>query len=123
MKIIHFSQVDLLELPSCFLDPKGNIIILSASREVGVHEELACEILDTVYGEDYQLDHYHEIRDCGMYTYQYLEEKLGYFRYSHWIGSHGVFNGEMDKMTFAQKQAIRQFCKVNGVSWNKILGI
>lgn len=29
--------------------------------------------------------------------------------------------GEMDKMSFAQKLAIREFCKVNNVSWKTIL--
>lgn len=121
MKEVHFTQADLINLPSCFLDPKGNFIIGGVDHEIGVHEEMACKILDEKFGEDYMSDNYDLIRKGRNYTYEYLEEELGYWRYSHWVGDSGAFNGEKDKMTHAQKLAIREFCKVNEVTWDRVV--
>ncbi len=120
MRKEHFTKANLFELPSCFLDPKGNLIFLSGTHETGIHEELAAEILDKDFGESFVLDNYWKVKDNRTYLYEYLEEVEGYFRYSHWVGEHGVFNGEASKLTHAQKLAIREFCKVNGTTWDKV---
>lgn len=121
MKKEHFKQADLTNLSSCFLDPQGNFISGGVDHEVGVHEEMACKLLDELFGEDYSLDNYDKIREGRNYTYEYLEEELGYWRYSHWVGEFGVFNGEPEKITFAQKLAIREFCKANLTTWEKVV--
>jgi hypothetical protein len=122
MRTEHFTKVDLTNLPSCFLDPKGNFIFSGRHGEIGVHEGMAFDILDETFGEDYMLDNYDKIRDGYTYTYEYLESELGYWRYSHWIGNHGSFNGEKKLLSHAQKLAIKQFCRVNGVTWERMMG-
>lgn len=115
----HFTKTNLIELPSCFLDGKGNFILPDLNFQLGVHEALAYEIINS-FGEDYYSDNYDKIRGCGMYSYQYLET-LGYWRYSHWIGQYGQFNGDSSKLTHAQKLAMREFCKVHGITWDRVV--
>jgi len=111
MRQVHFKEANLAELDSCFLDPQGNFLFLDKGKqEIGVHEELAGEILDARFGEDFEIENWEKIHEGRHYLYEYFEEELGYFRYSHWVGEYGVFNGEKDKMTFAQKLAIKEFC-------------
>lgn len=103
---------------SCFLDPKGNLIFPDRQDSIGVHEGLAYEILDDIYGDDFEKEV--DIYEKHSYAYAYLEEELGYYRYSHWLGEHGHFSGEVKKRTHAQKLAIREFCRVNGATFNRV---
>lgn len=116
----HFKKADLINLPSCFLDPRGNFIYGGVNHEIGVHEEMAQNIVEDIMGEDF-LEVWEKLSNNYSYTYQYLEEELGYWRYSHWLGDYGVFNGELNKMSFAQKLAIREFCKVNKTTWEDVV--
>ena len=115
----HFTQANLISLPSCYLDSKGNFIFSDLNFFLGVHESLGNEIINS-FGETYFLDKYREIRACGNFSYQYLET-LGYWRYSDWVGDFGQFNGDLTKLSHAQKLAIREFCKVNQTTWNEVV--
>lgn len=122
MKTEHFTKANLAILGSCFLDAKGNFISGGVDHEIGVHEEQAQKIVKELCGndEDKYWTKQEEISEKFGFTYEFLES-IGYLRYSHWVGLHGVFNGELDKMTLQQKAAIRQFCRVKGTTWDKVV--
>jgi hypothetical protein len=116
LDITHFTKADLVNLGSCFLDPKGNFIF--GDGGFGVHEALAFDILEDLYGDD--LDAIYEVQKDHHYTYEAVQDELGYIRYSDWVGPHGVFIGKKDKLSYAQKLAIRAFCKANGTTWEQV---
>lgn len=117
------TSTNLLNLTNCWLSPQGEVFVWDDEMNGDAfHEELALCIIRDLQGFDTYNDAWswiHDLEDSPSYAYVWLED-------NGWIRLHGfrvessrarwIINGTM---TFQQKMKIRQWCKINEVSWEK----
>jgi hypothetical protein len=112
---------NLFNLTDCWLSPKGEIVIGDDEFDGNTfHEELALCLIRDLKGFAGKREAYCWLRDVfgNKDAYDWLEEE-------GWIRLHSMrrierarwITYEDQRMTFQQKQKIRQWCKVNGKTW------
>lgn len=126
MSLIH--RTDLFKLADCWLSPKGEVIVGDEDEILhAYHENLAECIIREMKGFETTSDArmwFLETQGGNAYAYDWLEQQ-------GWIRLHGFRESDRarwitfqdQKLTFHQKQKIRQWCKVNNKTWDEAVQV
>ena len=119
---INYSESDMTNLTCAWLSPKG-VFYTSEQFYVGFHAENSLDVVSDylgLTGEESRIWEDEGLRENNRFADDRLVEELGFVKYSSWVGENGIFSLP-DKITFQQRQAIKSYCRVVGVSWDEVI--